>query len=142
MLAKLNGVFRLSRDVELRYLPSGAALAKLSLVNSSKYKTQSGEQKEESCFIDATVFGKLAEVANNYLHKGSKLYVVGELKQETWQTQDGQNRSKHSIKIDSFEMLDSKPQGGQQPQQQPAQQQYTQPVQNNIPEIEADEIPF
>ena len=107
-LGKVNGVYRLSQDVELRYLASGTALAKLNLVNSSKYKTQSGEQKEETCFIDGTVFGKLGEVANQYLKKGSKVWIDAELKQDTWTTQEGQNRSKHTLKINGFEMLDSK----------------------------------
>src|SRR6056300_401911 len=108
MLSKVNGVFRLSQDVEIKYLASGSSLAKVNLVNSTKYKTQSGEQKEESCFIEGTVFGKLAEVANQYLKKGSKIYVDAELKQDTWKAQDGSNRSKHTLKINSFEMLDNK----------------------------------
>lgn len=141
MLSKVNGVFRLSQNPEIKYLPSGSSLAKLSLVNSSKYKTQSGEQKEESCFIDGTVFGKLAEVANQYLKKGSKIYVDAELKQETWKAQDGTNRSKHSLKVNSFEMLDSKQ---SQPKQENYQNEYQVPVappaQNGY--NDSDEIPF
>ena len=104
-LSKVIGVYRLTQDVELKYLPSGSALAKLNLVNGSKYKAQDGTQKEESCFIEGVVFARLAEVANQYLHKGSKIYVVAELKQDTWTDNDGKNRSKHSLKIDSFEII-------------------------------------
>ena len=140
-LSKVIGVYRLTQDVELKYLPSGSALAKLNLVNGSKYKAQDGTQKEESCFIEGVVFGRLAEVANQYLHKGSKIYVVAELKQDTWTDNEGKNRSKHSLKIDSFEMLDSKPSDGQaQQRQQPTQRNQYEP-----PEIDLDDdssIPF
>ena len=140
-LSKVIGVYRLTQDVELKYLPSGSALAKLNLVNGSKYKAQDGTQKEESCFVEGVVFGRLAEVANQYLQKGSKIYVVAELKQDTWTDNEGKNRSKHSLKIDSFEMLDSKPNdGNSQPKQH--QKQVV-----NIPEINIDmddnsEVPF
>ena len=75
MLAKVSGVFRISKEIELKYLPSGSAVAKVSLVNSSKYETQSGEQKEDTCFIDGSVFGKSAEILNQYCSKGSKIYI-------------------------------------------------------------------
>lgn len=149
MLLKINGVARLTRDVELQYLPSGSALAKLGLACSKKYKTQSGEQKEEVCFIDGTVFGKLAEVANQYLQKGSQIFVDGELKLEQWTAQDGTNKSKHTVSINSFEMLGSKQENqNSQPQQQnnPVQQQreVVKQQQTEIPEIDIDddEIPF
>lgn len=135
-LGKAIGVYRLSRDVELRYLPSGQAVAKLGLVNSSKYKTQSGEQKEDTCFIDGSVFGKLAEVANQYLKKGSKIFIDAELKQDIWIGQDGSNQSRHTLKINSFEMLDSK---------QDTQENHNQTSNyNKVPEIDVDEdkIPF
>ena len=139
-LSKVIGVYRLAQDVELKYLPSGSALAKLNLVNGSKYKAQDGTQKEENCFIEGVVFSRLAEVANQYLSKGSKIYVVAELKQDAWTDNEGKNRSKHSLKIESFEMLDSKPNSNQtQPKQ------YQKPV-VNAPEIDVDmddsEVPF
>ena len=144
-LSKVVGVYRLSQEPELRYLNSGSAVAKLNLVNSSKYKAQDGTQKEDICFIEGTVFSKLAEIANQYLKKGSKIYVVAELKQDTWQDQSGQNRSKHTLKIESFEMLDSKP-NDNQGQRSQAQNNY-QPKQHQqeMPEIDldnSDSIPF
>ena len=146
-LSKVIGVYRLTQDVELKYLPSGSALAKLNLVNGSKYKAQDGTQKEESCFIEGVVFGRLAEVANQYLHKGSKIYVVAELKQDTWTDNEGKNRSKHSLKIDSFEMLDSKPNDGNSQQSQPKQyqKQENKLLTNEVPDIDIDmdeSIPF
>ena len=138
-LSKVIGVYRLTQDVELKYLPSGSALAKLNLVNGSKYKAQDGTQKEENCFVEGVVFGRLAEVANQYLHKGSKIYVVAELKQDTWTDNEGKNRSKHSLKIDSFEMLDSKPSG----EQKPYQKQENKLLTNELPEIDMDDtVPF
>ena len=142
-LSKVIGVYRLTQDVELKYLPSGSALAKLNLVNGSKYKAQDGTQKEENCFIEGVVFSRLAEVANQYLSKGSKIYVVAELKQDSWTDNEGKNRSKHSLKIESFEMLDSKPNDNQsQPKQY--QKQENKLLTNEIPEfdIDQDEIPF
>ena len=154
MLLKTNGVARLTRDVELRYLPSGSALANIGLACSKKYKTQAGEQKEDVCFIDGVVFGKLAEVANQYLRKGSKIYIDGELKFEQWQDQNGNNRSKHTLQVNTFEMLDSKEQSQSNVQQQnsyeqgqnmpPQQQQQPRVQENKIPEIDIteDSIPF
>lgn len=141
-LGKVLGVYRLTQDVELKYLPSGSAVAKLKLVNSSKYKSASGEQKEESCFIDGTIFGKMAEIANQYLAKGSKIFINAELKQETWE-KDGQKQSRHTLKIDSFEMLDSKLSDNQGQTQQKREPQVVY-EQSNIPEINVDEeeIPF
>ena len=145
-LSKVIGVYRLAQDVELKYLSNGSALAKLNLVNSSKYKAQDGTQKEESCFIEGVVFNRLAEVANQYLSKGSKIYVVAELKQDSWTDNEGKNRSKHSLKIESFEMLDSKPSGNQSQQHQQHQQQnnYQAPNRDSIPEIDLNDdfIPF
>lgn len=137
-LGKVLGVYRLTQDVELRYLPSGSAVAKLKLVNSSKYKSALGEQKEDTCFIDGTIFGKMAEIANQYLIKGSKVFVNAELKQETWE-KDGQKQSRHTLKIDSFEMLDSKP-SDNQGQPQPKREPQVVYEQNNIPNIDIDEL--
>lgn len=139
MLFKVNGVCRLAQDPELRYLPSGSAMAKLNLVNSNKYKTKAGEDKEDTCFIEGVLFGKAAEIVSQYLKKGSKVYIDGDLKLETWQDNNGQKRSKHTLKINSFEFLDGKPQG-----QQPQQKQYAPPkVEVQYPDDDmSNEIPF
>ena len=142
-LSKVIGVYRLTQEPELRYLSSGSAVAKLNLVNSSKYKGQDGTQKEDTCFIEGTVFGKLAEVANQYLKKGSKVYVIADLKQENWSTNDGKNRSKHTLKIDSFEMLDSKPNDNQGQRSQSQSNYQPKQQQQELPEIDLeDEVPF
>jgi single-strand DNA-binding protein len=144
MLLKTVGVARLTRDVELRYLNSGSAVAKMGFAMSKKYKSSTGEQKEEVCFIDGNVFGKLAEVANQYLRKGSKIYIDAELKFEQWQDQNGQNRSKHVLNINTFEMLDSKSDNQQQSNNNSQQQQNNYNPQRDVPQIDVDEdsIPF
>lgn len=153
MLAQVNGVFRLVQDVELKYLNDGTAIAKLNLVNSDKYKTKSGEQREDTCFIEGSLFGRLSEIANQYLKKGSKVFINGSLKMDSWDDKTtGQKRNKHTLKINSFEMLDAKSDNQQQsqaPQQQynaPQQQQAQRPQvqQQRLPDlsIEDDSIPF
>ena len=124
MLPRTNGVFRLTRDIEMRYTQGGTAIANVGLAASEKYKTQSGEQKEEVIFIDAVAFSRLGEIMNQYLRKGSKVYLIGKLRLEQWTTNDGQKRSKHVLTIEHMEMLDQKPQNdAQQPYQQPNGQQ-------------------
>lgn len=148
MLSKVTGVARLATDVELRYLPNGTAIANLNLVNSSKRKNAQGAQVEDTCFINATVFGKLSEIANQYLKKGSQIYFMGELKQDSWTAQDGAKKSKHSIVIESFEMLGSKEQTTQStatPTTNENENISTQKEKiDDVPEIDIDEddIPF
>jgi len=144
MYNKVIMIGNLTRDIELKYLPSGSAIAKGALATSHKYKMQNGEQKEEVCFLDFTVFGKGGEILNQYVRKGSKVMLEGRLVFEQWQAQDGSNRSRHTLRVEEFKFLDSKndSQGGgnnynapqmQQPQQQmqQPQQNYSQPAQQN-----------
>ena len=151
MFNKIILVGNLTRDIELRYSQAGMGIANTAIATSHKF-TQNGEKKEEVCFVDITFFGRSAEVANQYLRKGSKILVEGRLKFDSWVDQNGQKRSKHSVTVATMQMLDSKsdnqgggynnaPQGGQnnyvaptqgqqQSYQQPQQQQsYQQPAQ-------------
>ena len=142
MYNKVVLVGNLTKDIELRYLPSGSAVATSSVATSHKYKSASGEQKDEVCFLDFTIFGKTGEIANQYLKKGSKVLLEGRLKFEQWTAQDGSNRSRHILSVDTMKMLDSKSQSDNQSQnynQEPAVV-----YENKIPEIEVDEdsIPF
>lgn len=153
----------LTKDWDIKNLPNGSLLAKNSIATSHKYKTQTGEKKEEVCFIDITVFGNGANIVSQYTRKGSKLFCLGRLAFEQWQAQDGSNRSRHALIVSEFKFLDSKGaetppmqqhQGGHNQQNQQMQQnpQYQQNVQggqqmmdnhNNIPtiDIHSDEIP-
>ena len=155
MFNKVILVGNLTRDIELRYLPSGTAIGSTGIATNRKYKNQMGEQKEEVCFIDITFFGRTAEIANQYLKKGSKILVEGRLKFDQWIDQSGQKRSKHSIIVESLQMLGtnkypenetnkSKPTGNYQ-QNSTAVTQNESPVNEpKIPEIDKndDEIPF
>ncbi|CAA6825759.1 MAG: Single-stranded DNA-binding protein [uncultured Sulfurovum sp.] len=155
----------LTRDIEIKYTQSGAAIGNTAIATTRKFKSQTGEQKEEVLFVDITFFGRTAEVANQYLRKGSKVLVDGRLKLDQWTAQDGSKRSKHSVTVENMTML-----GGRDEAQssgynaapandtysQPAPQQkapsYGTPTQpapqqnqaSNIPEIDIneDEIPF
>lgn len=108
MYNKVIMVGNLTRDIELKYLPSGAAIARSSIATSYRYKTQTGEQKEEVCFLEFNIFGRIAEVANQYLKKGSKVLLEGRLVYEQWTAQDGSNRNRHTLRVDEMKMLDSK----------------------------------
>ena len=104
MFNKVILVGHLTRDIELRYTQSQMAISKTAIAVTRKY-TLNGEKREKTCFVDITFFGKQAEIANQYLGKGSKLAVEGYLKFEQWQDNNGQNRSKHSIAVEGMEML-------------------------------------
>lgn len=125
-------VGNLTRDIELRYLPTGSALAKTAIATSYKYKAQNGEQKEEVCFLDLTFFGRPAEIANQFLRKGSKVLAEGRLILEQWSAQDGTSRSKHSLRVDEMKMLDSRPQQSQNQGSYP-EHQYTTERQSSNP---------
>lgn len=106
MFNKIILVGRLTRDIELRYTTSGSAVGSSAIAATRKY-TLNNEKREETCFIDITFFGKTAEIANQYLQKGSKLLIEGRLKLEQWQDNNGQTRSKHSVSVEAMEMLGS-----------------------------------
>ena len=107
MFNKIILVGNLTRDIELRYSQGGMGIAKTAIATSRKF-TSNGEKKEEVCFVDITFFGRSAEVANQYLRKGSKILVEGRLNFEQWADQNGQKRSKHSVTVETMQMLDSK----------------------------------
>jgi len=98
----------LTRDVDIRFSQGGLAIAKSAIATSRKFKSNTGEQKEEVCFIDITFFGRSAEVANQYLRKGSKVLIEGKLVFEQWTDQNGQKRFKHGVTVDMMQMLDTK----------------------------------
>jgi single-strand DNA-binding protein len=102
----------LTRDPELKYLPSGTAVANAGLaVNRTYTDRQSGEKKEEVCFVDLETFGRTAEIINEYFQKGRPILVEGRLRLQTWETDDGQRRSKHSVMVDRFEFVGGRQDG-------------------------------
>jgi single-strand DNA-binding protein len=108
MYNKVVLVGNLTRDVEIRYSQAGSAIGSVGIATSRKWKTPTGEQKDEVMFIDLTFFGRTAEIANQYLRKGSKVLVDGRLVLEQWTAQDGSKRSKHAVSVETLQMLDSK----------------------------------
>ena len=95
-MASLNKVFligNLVRPPELRYTPSGTAVADLRLAVSRNYTTQGGDKREETYFLTIVVWGKQAEACGEYLDKGSPILVEGRLQTREWETKDGQKRS-------------------------------------------------
>ena len=145
MYNKVVLVGNLTRDIELRYSQSGMGIANTAIATSRKF-TSNGEKKEEVCFVDITFFAKSAEVANQYLRKGSKILVEGRLNFDQWTDQNGQKRSKHSVVVETMQMLDSKGDNSQQQQQQrgnnsPVEYQQV-PQQPQALDIDSDSIPF
>lgn len=108
MYNKVILVGNLTRDIEMKFSQAGMAIAKTAIATSRKFKSNTGEQKEEVCFVDITFFGRSAEIANQYLRKGSKILVEGRLQFDQWTDQNGQKRSKHGVTVDVMQMLDSK----------------------------------
>ena len=86
----------LTKDPEIRYTPSGTAVASFGLAVNHRYK-QGEEMKDEVCFIDIVVFGKQAENCGQFLNKGQSVIVDGRLQERRWETEDGQKRSKHEV---------------------------------------------
>lgn len=143
MFNKIILVGNLTRDIELRYSQGGMGIAKTAIATSRKF-TSNGEKKEEVCFVDITFFARSAEVANQYLRKGSKVLVEGRLNFEQWVDQDGKKRSKHSVTVETMQMLDSKSDNQQEQSQQHQQTQKPQgqPQYRPKPEIVHEEIPM
>ncbi|ADC64104.1 single-stranded DNA-binding protein [Allochromatium vinosum] len=141
----------LGADPEVRYLPSGDPVANLRLATSESWKDRNtGETQERTEWHSVVIFGKLAEIARTYLHKGSRIYVEGKLRTRKWQTQDGQDRYTTEVVIDingTMQMLDGRPDSGEE-YQRPAEsanrrQATTSPAAKREPEPALeDDIPF
>ena len=118
----------LGKDPEVRFMPNGGAVANLAVATSDTWKDkQTGEQKEKTEWHRVAMFGKLAEVAGEYLKKGSKVYLEGALQTRKWTNQQGQDQFTTEIVVQGYngvmQMLDGKPQGQGGFQQQGQQQQ-------------------
>ena len=115
-MASFNRVIlvgNLTRDPELRYLQSGMAVTDIGLAVNDRRKNANGEWVDETTFVDVTLWGRTAEVASEYLSKGSSALVEGRLKLDTWQGQDGQKRSKLKVVGEKMQMLGARGQGGE-----------------------------
>ena len=115
-MANLNKVMligNLTRDPEVKYTPKGTAIAELGLAINRNYTTESGEKREETTFVDVEMWGRLAEIAGEYLKKGRSVFIEGRLKLDTWDDkQTGQKRSKMRVVGEGMQMLGSREGGG------------------------------
>ncbi len=107
-LNKVLLIGNLTRDPELRYTPTGAAVCTIGLATNRYWTTESGEKKEETEFHRVVAWNKLAELCSQLLTKGRKIYVEGRLRTNTWQTADGATRSSTEIVIEDMIILDSR----------------------------------
>jgi len=115
-MASLNKVIligNLTRDPEIRYTPKGSAVCDLGLAVNRRYTTESGERQEEVTFLDVVLWGKQAELAGQYLHKGRSVFIEGRLQMDTWEDKaTGQKRNKIKIVSENMQFIDSKGGGG------------------------------
>ena len=108
MLNKVFLIGNLTRDPEVRYLPSGTALTEFDLAVNRRFKGREGDQKEETVFIRIVTWSKLAEICGQYLKKGRQVLVEGRLKQDTWEAKDGSGkRSRIDIVAETVQFLGS-----------------------------------
>jgi single-strand DNA-binding protein len=113
-MASLNKVFligNLTRDPEIRYTPSGAAVANLGLAVSRKFRDKAQELREEVCFVTVVVWSKMAENCNQYLKKGSPLFVEGRLTLRTWEDTTGKKRNVIEVRAERVQFLGKSNQG-------------------------------
>ncbi len=155
---KVTLIGRITRDIELRYTPKGTAVSELAMAVNRVRTDDSGQKIEETTFVDVTLWGRQAELANQYLAKGREVYIEGRLQLDTWQDkQSGQSRSRLRVVGETMQFLGTgSPTGGNksQPseQSQPNPQSQSAPPQNQTPQSggapadipfeEDDDIPF
>ncbi len=139
-MANLNKVLligNLTRDPELRYIPSGQAITNFTLAMNRVYKLQTGEKKEEVSFVKVIVWGKMAENCKEYLSKGSPVFVEGRLQSRSWDGPDGQKRSATEVIAMTVQFLSSKGAAGRD---RSASQEITGSGKEEIPDIQLDEM--
>ena|SRR5687767_13130842 len=115
-MASFNKVLlmgNLTRDPQLKYLPSQTAVCEFGLACNRKFRTANGEDREEVTFVDITAFGKQAEVLNQYMTKGKPLFIEGRLKYDQWEDKNGGGkRSKLTVVVDNFQFVGGREGGG------------------------------
>lgn len=147
-MASVNKVIlvgNLGADPEARYLPNGDAVSNLRIATTDTWKDKDGNKQEAVEWHRVSAFGKLAEICNQYLKKGSQVFIEGAIRTRKWQDKDGQDRYTTEIKAHEMKMLGSRPQqGGQSEQPEPRQQQRGSPAPSapgSFNDFE-DDIPF
>lgn len=134
---KFIGIGNLGKDPELRFMPNGNGVCNISIAITERYKDKDGEPKEVTEWVNVVFFGKLAEIAGQYLTKGSQVYVEGKLKTEKYE-KDGQTRYTTKIVAEKMQMLGGK---GESKPREPRQNQAEQPQSGDFDGMD-DDIPF
>jgi single-strand DNA-binding protein len=115
-MASFNKVIllgNLTRDPEVRYTPKGTAVTELGMAVNRVYSGENGEKREETTFVDVTLWGRTAEIAGEYLKKGRPVFIEGRLQLDTWDDkQSGQKRSKLKVVGEGLQLLGGRPGGG------------------------------
>ncbi len=138
----------LTRDPQLRYLPSGMAVCEFGLAASRRFRDKDGNQKEEVCFVDVSAWGRQAETINQYMTKGKPILIEGRLKYDQWTGQDGQKRSRLSVVAENFQFVGPRAEGpvglsGERTSAAGAPAGTTPPVDlDDVPPPSDDNIPF
>ena len=136
-MASVNKVIiigNLGNDPDMRYLPSGDAVANLSVATTDKYKDKNGETQEATEWHRVSFFGKTAEICGQYLKKGSQVYVEGSIRTRKWQDKEGQDRYTTEIRGDRMQMLGGRGgMSGGTAEMDSAPRQQSRPAQNNAP---------
>ncbi len=128
-MANFNKVIlagNLTRDPQLSYLPSNTPVVEFGLAINRKWKSQNGEMRDETCFVDCSCFGKQAETLNQYMSKGGSLLVEGRLQLQQWTAKDGTKRSKHKVIVEQFQFLGGG--GGRRSEGSPARAEQSYPA--------------
>ena len=139
-----------TRDPEVRYTPKGTAVTDLGLAMNRYYSSDGGEKREETTFVDVTLWGRQAEIAGEYLKKGRPVYIEGRLQMDSWEDKNsGQKRSKLKVVGEQMQLLGSRDGGGGGYQQgresAPSSQVSQEPVGNDGAQFSSgddDDIPF
>lgn len=152
-LNKVQLIGNLTRDPELRYTPTGAAVCTLGLATNRQWTTEAGEKKEETEFHRVVAWNKLAELCSQLLTKGRKIYVEGRLRTNQWQGQDGAQRNTTEVVIEDMIILDSKrPMSGEEVHSEPPEELptpektesavETPAIEQANEQVNPDDIPF
>jgi len=110
-LAKVTLIGNLGGDPEMRYTPAGRAFTSFSVACNRNFTTAEGERREETEWFRVTAWGRLAEIASQFLNKGRRVYVEGRISSRTWEGADGQKRFSLEVTASELQILDTRPRG-------------------------------
>ncbi len=153
-MANFNKVMlmgNLTRDPEIRYTPKGTAVAEIGLAINRYFSSETGDKREETTFVDVTLWGRTAEIAGEYLKKGRPVFIEGRLQLDSWEDkQSGQKRNRLRVVAEGMQLLGSRGGSGEEPDEAGSSRgrpgtsgRTASPPKSNLPpEPDDDEIPF